>query len=82
MNIVVSYYKHQRPQTNRKVGLWNKVKHHVKVILLLKGHPLDAKIFVDVVSNTRHPLAELPCGQGGPWPPFLYENPTSYSKYA
>jgi hypothetical protein len=55
MHIVVSYYKHGRHKKNKKVDLWNNVKHYVKEILLLKDHPLDAKIFIDVVSSTRHP---------------------------
>jgi hypothetical protein len=55
MYIVVSYYKHERHKKNKKVGLWDNVKHYVKAILLLKDHTLDEKIFIDVVSSTRHP---------------------------
>ena len=32
------------------------VQNHRKAILLLKDHPFEAKIFIDVVSSTRQPI--------------------------
>jgi hypothetical protein len=55
IHITISYYKHVHPKTNRNVGLCNNVAHYVKGIMLLKDHLLDAKIFINVVSSTRHP---------------------------
>jgi hypothetical protein len=54
MHIVISYYRHGCHKKIKTISLWNNVKHYVKVILLLKDHPLDAKISIDVVSSTRH----------------------------
>jgi hypothetical protein len=53
-HIPISYYKHERDKKKKKFGLWNNVTHHVKAILLLKDHILDEKIFIYVVSSTRH----------------------------
>jgi hypothetical protein len=55
MHIVAFYYKHIRLKNNIKKGLWMNVKHHIKAILLLKVHLLDAKNSIDVVSSTWHP---------------------------
>jgi hypothetical protein len=43
---------------------------------------LNQETVHDFILLFMPPLAELPCGQGCPWPPFLHENSTSYSHFA
>jgi hypothetical protein len=65
MHIVVFYYNHGPHKIEQEGRSLDNVKHHVKAILLLKDHPVYAKISIDTVSSTRHP--GIMCGRSSPF---------------